>query len=394
MQCPITFHARKSPSHIALRSDAESLTYLELAEEIEGAASWLTSQGISKGDHIAIIAHKRIETIIVMWALFHVGAILCPLCPDLPPTAIEEQLGRADATLLSNFPRMKKTFKDHQYNSNSLSTFLFTSGSTGEPKLAMHTLDNHFQSAIGLLMQIPFANQDTWLLKLPLYHVSGIAPLFRTFLVGATLLLTDKQNYTHTSIVPSQLDSISRKPKFILLGGTTLSPQDTDLPIYYSYGMTEMSSTITLNKPGSTFSMGNLLPFRKLRVIDGELHVGGKTLFSGYYKEKPAPEWFPTGDLGSYDQIEGLQFHGRKDRLMISGGENIQPEEIESLLLSLQGIAKARVVSIKDATFGERPIAYIEKKSPLPRTQIISHLEKHLPKWKIPDAFLDWNEIR
>ena len=175
---------------------------------------------------------------------------------------------------------------------------------------------------------------------------------------------------SHLSLVPTQLyrlleqNQISGKDTHLLIGGAPLAPAlqtqalKRGLRLSVSYGMTEMSSLI--------FANSTLLPHRELTIKENEIYVRGKTLFNGYLKppgfELPLQEgWFATHDLGHFQPDGSLQITGRKDRLFISGGENIQPEEIEQALCQLPGILFARVLPISDPEFGQRPIAYIHE---------------------------------
>ena len=142
----------------------------------------------------------------------------------------------------------------------------------------MHSLGNHFASAKGLLTSLPFTPEDIWQLKLPLYHVAGLSIVFRCFLKGAAISLTEKAPYTHISLIPMQLmqtDGIE-KAKVILLGGGPINREIPEkLPVYFRYGFIEMSSTSTLH--------GQLLPYCPIKIKDGEIYVNGQPLFHGYH---------------------------------------------------------------------------------------------------------------
>ena len=149
--------------------------------------------------------------------------------------------------------------------------------------------------------------------------------------------------------------------------------------------MTEMSSIITLSEQSE-----KILPFREIKIAeDHEIHVRGKTLFQGYWEgETLIPqnnEWFPTKDLGRFNKHGNLEIIGRKDRQFISGGENIQPEEIERALCALPGIRHAIVLPISDPEFGERPIAFIDDETNSHTVDSIKEgLRSHLPSFKHP----------
>ncbi|MFO7976912.1 MAG: AMP-binding protein, partial [Candidatus Hydrogenedentota bacterium] len=132
---------------------------------------------------------------------------------------------------------------------------------------------------------------------------------------------------------------------------------------------------------------------------DGEIEVSGRTLFLGYLAEdgsihRPAtPDgWFPTGDIGHFDTCENLVVTGRKDNLFISGGENIQPEEIEAVLCAFDDVARAIVVPVPHPEFGHRPLAFVEPAPgfSLNPQYLHKHLGNRLSGYKLPVAYLPW----
>ncbi|MBP9840868.1 MAG: AMP-binding protein [Simkaniaceae bacterium] len=339
MLCPIAYHAQKRPGSLALVTKDQSLTYQDCDRLI---------------DQIPLLE---------LFAKIRKNEPYCPINPKLPPLVQAQQ-----REILSSI--------------RGFATCLFTSGSTGHPKIACHTLENHFYSAMGSNMHIPLSLGDKWLLTLPLYHISGIALLFRAFMAGITVVLPGASlQPTHVSLVPTQLQKLSLQErslfKVILLGGAPIPQELIRDNVYPTYGMTEMTSQI--------MTKGKVLPFREMDIRDKRIFVRGKTLFAGYFSEdgliKPFDKegWFYTGDLTDGTSI------WREDRLIISGGENIQPEEIENALLSIKGITKARVDSVSHPEWGKRPVARITTDRPLPLEEIYAHLKLMLPKYKIPD---------
>ena len=271
---------------------------------------------------------------------------------------------------------------------------LLTSGSTGKPKIAQLTRENLYYSALGAVEYFGLNESDRFLLSLPYFHVGGLAIIWRALLSGGTLVIPQSKNLsreiirekiTRVSLVPQQLqDGNFPTLQTVLLGGQAM-PNNLgkyDLPLYISYGMTEMGSVIAA-APWNREHIFKILPYRKVRINDGEIFVGGKTLFAGYLGSEKAREWFATKDLGQLTE-KGLQVLGRKDRLFISGGENIQPEEIEAAILSLPEINRVRVIPRKHKKYGERPVAYLD---PFPVPNLEKRLEGLLARFKIPDAF-------
>lgn len=426
-ECPLSLHAKASKRSIALASSSTSWTYFECNALVEGISRTLHAKGVKPGDRITLFPTQHFPTPLIFFALFRLGAIACPLHAYLPNTAIPQIVDEIGSSLLlipdnRSYPKIKQpilpfsqlihteTPPSHIFlHKEAHATYLPTSGTTAQPKIVCHSLGNHYYSAVGSNMRIPITREDRYLLSLPLYHIAGIAILFRTFLVGATILLSHDINHphaTHLSLVPTQLyrlikTSIQAPRKHILLGGAPISYNlytkalQRGLIVYPTYGMTEMSSQISTHTAPPPFSLGHPLPYRELNIAeDGEICVRGKTLCQGYITQQRSctlpvngEGWFGTKDLGIYSPQTGLQFLGRKDRLFISGGENIYPEEIETLLEDIEGIERAKVTPIPDKEFGMRPIAYIKSAKRYNEKALQALLSSKLPKFKIPLAF-------
>ncbi len=373
MECPISENSKLLPDHFALISHESSWTYRECDAIVHNLCIFLENLGVRENQRVTFIAKPSIKSICLFFALFRLRAIACPLSfriPNVQPHI--EQLGAEhflDPESLPLVPRFESG--SSSIDLDQLATFLFTSGSSGTPKIACHSFGNHYYNAMGAIPPLQLGPTSRWHLSLPLFHVSGIAILFRCFLRGAAVVLDKDDQATHISLVPTQLYRMLKKPlqnhplRCVLLGGAPILPtllqeaKAAGLPVVATYGMTEMSSIITL-------SDGKPLVYRTLKIEkDQEIWVGGETLFKGYYVGSTVVKadvdgWFPTKDLGRWTENGQLEVIGRKDRQFISGGENIQPEEIERALCLLPGIRQATVLPIEDAEFGQRPVAFID----------------------------------
>ncbi len=209
----------------------------------------------------------------------------------------------------------------------------------------------------------------------------------------------NQDNLTHLSLIPTQLQRLInlkslQKLKYILLGGALIPSSllekaaSLNLPVCSTYGLTEMSSQVVTDDLKT--KKPTLLPYRELKIgSNQEVLVRGKCLFLGYLEENKltcpfdSEGWYKTGDKGMYK--EGLfTYLGRVDNLFISGGENIQPEEIEALLLKHPDIEEALVIPKPDEEFGHRPVALVKSKTPINESLLNSYLSKHLPKYKLP----------
>lgn len=400
---------------------------------------------------VAIQSPNTLAYVTTLLRYWHQGFTVLPLDPKIPRAEIDALLTQESITqeLYAEDLRLLDVAVDRR-NGHTVDpanwvkmeqpvSLIRTSGSSAYPKLAQHTWANHVFSARGSQHYLPLTPQDSWLLSLPLFHVGGLAIVVRSWLAGATIQVPDPDQSlaeailcfrpSHLSLVPTQLQRLLRFEetrqalqgcRAILLGGAPASAtllkdaQAADLPIHTSYGSTEMSSQITTTPPGfwqrtpveaDRLLSGMPLPYREVRIVQGQVQVRGKTLFQGYrYQGQltlPLNEegWLNTGDLGVWHE-EHLQITGRQDYQFISGGENIQPEEVERHLLGCPGILDAMVVPVEDAEFGQRPVAFlkVQDKAILSGdvvsflAEVTAFLRQHLPKFKVPMAFYPWPE--
>jgi o-succinylbenzoate---CoA ligase len=398
-------------------------TYRELDATIHSLCGFLENAGIKENARVAFIAQSSPATIFLFFALFRLRAIACPLSFRIPQDQIPKHLELLKpshvlepASLPLNTVNYK--FNHPEIHLDQMATFLFTSGSSGNPKIVCHSYGNHYYNASGAVLPLELNPSSRWLLSLPLFHVSGISILFRCFIRGAPVVLATSSGFeaipefkiSHLSLVPTQLYRLLKEPTenlekikpsltCVLLGGASLpisllnAAQHHRLPVFTTYGMTEMSSIITLSNGNVWKDSGKVVPFRDLKIgKDQEIWVSGKTLFKGYWDpfsetivKADQKGWFPTKDLGRYNDDHRLEVIGRKDRQFISGGENIQPEEIEDALCAIPGIRQASVLPIADPEFGERPIAFIDDESGrYCIDKLREALRKHLPSFMHP----------
>jgi o-succinylbenzoate---CoA ligase len=446
--CPLRAAAGASPGAPAVVGVGGEITYGELDRRVSGVAGRIGELGFGVGDRVALYLPKDGRYLVLLLALIRAGCVACPLSTRLPPRGVapllkkaacralissdEDLLGATDADVGKLRPEtllaQASVARDRTQSSGPLhlaldlpATIVFTSGSAGEAKAARHTFGNHYFSALGSNANIALAPGDRWLHSLPIYHVGGLSILFRCLLAGATVALPDASpggavtGATHVSLVSTQLLRLLRESdpapgglKAILLGGGPVPISLVDeaaargLPIHTSYGLTEMASQVTATPPGASRealrTSGRPLPYRELSISDsGDILVKGETLFAGYVEGDsidPASDtdgWFHTGDLGELDADGYLRVRGRKDNLFISGGENVQPEEIEEALCRIEGVEEAVVVPVPDAEFGAQPVAFVRTAGVEPG-DLARALEPVLPRFKIPAAFHGWPE--
>lgn len=406
--CPLTTSASLAPDAPAIALPGCTLSFATLDQM---AANWtkrLHEYGMGEGDRVALFYPPTPELIALFFAIWRTGASFCPLNLRLPTNQIPAALSRLDAKLYITDSEIVERMSTKKVPLPP-SAFLFTSGSTGNPKIAILPRENLLANARTSLSILNLLPGDRWLLSLPLYHVGGIGLVLRSILARATLSFDDRDlNITHLSYVPTHLyraSPVYRKLKCLLLGGAPISTYPENLPVFLTYGLTEMGSIVVVKKSPERIDrrwhLGNPLPGREIRINrENEILVKGKTLFLGYWStteiECPFDKegWFSTGDLGCIDPEKGLSILGRKDWMFISGGENIQPEEIEDELIRIPDILEAVVISIDNLEFGKRPIAFIKTNNPdFDVEHAKTTLSAQLPKYKIPLAIYRVSEI-
>ncbi len=442
--------AEKYGDHPALIGDDRAITYAEFFRLVNVAAGNLAQRGINPNDRLGIIANNSIEYILLLMALFQIGAIACPVSPRFPKKTIAAMLDKIDCTKIVTGPYYKSDSdkctnielpplwnhpkistngkKPPEFELDQDAAIMFTSGSSSVPKAVLHTFAHHYYSALGANENMPLGPGDRWLLSLPLYHVGGMGILFRALLSGAAVVVPtanalpakaiERHKVTHVSLVPTQLKNLLEETvadktanclRSILLGGSSIpqtlivQAKQKGLNLYTTYGLTEMASQVTTtaldDAPEKLFTSGRILAHREIKISkEREILVRGKTRFKGYVEKYAlitpfdADGWFGTSDLGEIDQDGYLTVTGRKDNMFISGGENIQPEEIEGVLVRLPAIEDAMVVPVKSDKYGHRPIAFVKlrPKQKIDIEEITPFLEKYLPRFKIPDRLYEW----
>jgi O-succinylbenzoic acid--CoA ligase len=247
-----------------------------------------------------------------------------------------------------------------------------------------------------------------------LNHVSGFSIAIRCLLSGAAVVFSDSEYeaVTHLSLVPTQLLRLLdagaplNRLQAVLVGGGPIPSSLVErairagVPLHLTYGMTESASQICtterLVETPNPLHAGQPLPGREVRISDaGEIQIRSPILAKKFLGSEglwedlaDADGWFGTGDLGAFTAEGNLVIQGRRDRLIISGGENIQPEAIESLLLKIPGVRRAVVVGKPDPEFAERPVAFLA--GDFQEAEVRQFLSCRLERFAIPRSFNPW----
>ncbi|HCY6538850.1 TPA: o-succinylbenzoate--CoA ligase [Staphylococcus aureus] len=313
------------------------------------------------------------------------------------------------------------------FSLDDIASIMFTSGTTGPQKAVPQTFRNHYASAIGCKESLGFDRDTNWLSVLPIYHISGLSVLLRAVIEGFTVRIVDKFNaeqiltmiknerITHISLVPQTLNWLMQQGlhepydlQKILLGGAKLSASmietalQYNLPIYNSFGMTETCSQFltatpemlharpdTVGMPSANVDVKIKNPNKKGH---GELMIKGANVMNGYLYPTDLTGtfengYFNTGDIAEIDHEGYVMIYDRRKDLIISGGENIYPYQIETVAKQFPGIIDAVCVGHPDDTWGQVPKLYFVSESNISKAQLIAYLSQHLAKYKVPKHF-------
>jgi O-succinylbenzoic acid--CoA ligase len=350
-----------------------------------------------------------------------------------PPSLVidEPQLER------SSHPGIHDEFIMTNLDVDLEATLIFTSGSTGHPKGVALTNGNYYYNAAGSNVNIRLDHGDCWFLSLPLCHVGGVSILHRAFQAGVAVQiaerfdpdeinkLLDLGGITHVSLVPVMLklllEARQGRPlpttlRTILLGGAA-APLDLvedirrlNLPVLTTYGMTEATSQVTTMSPfdsyGKLSTSGRALEYCQVKIVAddgqalppnevGRIAVAGQILYKGYVTgrgevEPRRDEWFQSGDLGMLDEDGYLTVKGRADEMIISGGENIYPQEIMQAADAYAKISSSAVIVIPDKTWGQRPVLYVETvdAGSFNEVEFRDWLSRHIARFKMPEQII------
>ena len=288
---------------------------------------------------------------------------------------------------------------------------LFTSGTTGTPKAARLARDNLEANARAANEVLEVDSRSRFLCVLPLFHVGGLGILFRCQLAGATVLLHERfdpqavarelrEGATHTSLVSSTLARVLEHgaafpPAIVAVGGGPVPgpllerARKAGLRVVQTWGMTETCSMATCERPrdadGAT--AGPPLPGFEVAVDAGEILVRGPAMMRGYLGQPPLQgSFFRTGDLGELDARGRLIVHARRGDLIVSGGENVYPAEVEAALLAHPSVREAAVLPASDERWGQIGVAYVVTTAS--DGELRDFLGGRIAKYKVPARFV------
>ena len=431
---------RYGAQHYPERRCINEYSYNDIYRGVLYVASNLVSLETSR---VAILSDNS-----VTMAMYVLGAMLAHkevllLNVHLKPNEIERQLAQLDInTVLHSEARRQQvsdsisaiafascehilsastiedTF-DWTFDDAAIAAIMNTSATTGQFKsvpLRWGQIKAHVAASQDVL---GVTEQDNWLMVLPLFHVSGLSILMRSLYNGTAMTIMPKYDEVQVlnliqrekinmmSLVPTILTQLEpkithHKLRVILLGGEFIpralidACEQKQLPIYKTYGMTEtFSQSVTfsvLEYPEKRDSVGKPLPGMNIRIDNpdadgvGEIHLTGPMVMTGYIGKKPVGGDFNTDDIGYIDEDGFVYILNRRKDLIISGGENIYPKELEDLVYTLQAVKECAVVPIPDAKWGQVPalfVAFHDGES-IDSNALLSFMASRLAKYKVP----------
>ena len=449
-----------TPHKTALSYNGESWSFKQVEEESMTLARKLKANGLTDGDRIALLGPSNDKMVFIIHACMLLGLEIVMLNSRLTKKEIEWQVEDSAASvvivadelenLLSDLTTSTLSFTKVQASDESkveveetwdpdrTITIMYTSGTTGFPKGVRQTANNHTSSALSSVLNLGLDENDVWLCKVPLFHISGFSILVRSVLYGMEVKLYDKFHaekvyediqqglVTRISVVSVTLEKILREFekrgtvshasfKTMLAGGGPVPvdylerAQKCGIPVLQTYGMTETSSqTATLSSQDAIRKIGSAgkpLFFNQIKINEaenpmenGEVYIRGPHVTPGYIghvsNQNPLIDgWLPTGDIGYFDEEGYLFIVDRRSDLIISGGENIYPAEIENVLAAHPRISEAGVCGRDDDEWGRVPVAFVVLKENVSEDELSVFCRERLASYKVPKEFYFVEEL-
>jgi o-succinylbenzoate---CoA ligase len=392
------------------------------------AQTWaqrLRREGVRPGHRVAVRDVAGVTFAAVLFGCMRAGAAVVPLPPRAPRAEVDRVLADCRPFALIDDGELTPLPEPAAGDEGDVS-ILYTSGTTGPPKGVRHTLAQHAASARGCRERLGGDEHDRWLLALSPHHVGGLTMFVRSALAnqplvtlpefdaGRVLEVIEEDRPTLVSLVPTMLErlidaggaELLRPMRALLIGGAPATAERVrewaalGLPVCPSYGLTETCSQVAVVPPGRAAELAGTAgmacgharieidPRPGLGPGVGEIVVHGPCVSPGYVNPalSPAPDGdrFRTGDLGRMDG-DVLTVLGRADDTIVTGGENVHPEEVEAVLRAHPQVADAAVAARPDREWGERVCAWVVAAEPgLAATALEGWCRERLSAFKVP----------
>ena len=377
------------------------------------------------------------EQVVLIHALMKTGSILLPVSPKLSEQERVRALKQCKVSVDLDEPdRLTQTEADMpllgEHDMEDIHCRILTSGSSGTAHAVGLTYGNHLFSAMGSAYNIGVDPTDRWLCALPLSHISGLSIVMRSVIYGTAIVLHDRfdidrvaasfqhpvatggqvgtsnqvstsgQGVTVVSMVSTMLLRLLdagadlSAPRAILVGGGPVPrialerALDLGANVIQTYGLTETCSQVTTLEVSEARrkvgSVGRPLLTSHLRILDGEILVQGPTVSS---QSLDSDGWLHTGDIGQIDDDGFLYVDGRIDDMIITGGENVVPSEVEEVLVQHPEVLEAAVVGRPDPEWNQAVTAVLVLTGggSVGIDELRSHCSSRLASYKVPKRF-------
>jgi O-succinylbenzoic acid--CoA ligase len=408
--------SQSCPERAALLADGAEVSYAELEAEATWVARRLAAQGVRRGSTAALTMHPRREQVVLLHALMKVGASVLPLSPRLTAAeraaivaAVEPIVDLDDAGELTQTEADLPLLGEHDMD--AVCARVLTSGSTGDPRPIPLTYGNFLWNAVGSAFNIGVDPEDRWLCCVPLSHIAGLGIVVKAVIYGTTAAIHDgfdvdrvavaleSDGITQVSLVATMLTRLLEAgvdlsgPRAILVGGGPVPEALLEealgrgATVVQTYGLTETCSQVTTLAPADARrkigSAGRPLLTTHLRIQEGEILVQGPTVAPG---SADPDGWLHTGDLGHIDEEGFLYVRDRIDDMIVSGGENVVPSEVEEVLLRHPEVADAAVIGRDDPEWQQAVTAVVvlEAGSAATPDDLRHHCAASLAGFKVP----------
>jgi O-succinylbenzoic acid--CoA ligase len=432
----------ETPSRTALVHERGLLTYTSLAARVRRRIEELDARGLGDATGtrpVALVATPSIATVEWLFALFAAGTPALVLHPRSTPAeraALRERAAAVDIDAPEgSFVPLAAPGRG-SFDPERIAVILATAGSSGVPKLVRLSHRALVAAARASEAHLGSEERDRWLACLPFSHVGGLSVLTRMLVSRRTSVLFEpagsllgdlpslvrclhEQRVTLLSVVPAILDRLLRTSfvppealRAVLTGGASLGARlleragERHIPVLPTYGLTEASAQVTTRRyelrgrpagPGAVLAPSGVpLSSVEVRIVEGQIELRGPALFSGYLgdTEARAPgTWFRTRDRGLFSDGGELVVTGRSDDTIVTGGENVDPAEVEAALTTLPGVNAACVFGIPDEAFGEMVAALVEGQKSTSHDQLERALGEKIARYKLPRRIAWVNEL-
>ena len=443
--------AATQPNQIAIDDGNERLSFAELKKQVEVLVGKIDH--LNPGSRVGILATNTLMSYKLSLAIMCSGRTIIWLNWRLAGEELERQIKDSglQLCLVENSlwrSGMTDPFKSYSaflitsadpgelipvFKSNWVASIMYTSGTTGRPKGVLQTFGNHFYSAVSSALNLGLSSADKWLCVAPIFHISGFSIIMRGLIYGMTVRLVEKfraeelerilanETVTIMSVVPFMLKKLIQQQnktnthynsafRCMLLGGGTIDRETLEaclqrsIPVVQCYGMTETCSQIVALRSADALlklgSVGQPLFSTQLKLSkDGEILLKTPALTPGYLNlpdklpSKMIDGWYRTGDIGHLDKEGYLYIDGRADEMLISGGENIFPQEVEQIYQRYPQINEVAVVGQNDSVWGQVPVAFVVSDRRLSPTKLINYGYEHLARYKVPQHYIFVSEL-